>query len=97
MKKELNQNGAMVKFISYSGRYPNLCSGVLTIEVDNKAYEFKNILCSGGFVSREFETVTYGPWIIFEHKLPKELKEFKDEITECVNCNVSKGCCGGCL
>ena len=97
MKKELNQNGAMVKFISYSGRYPNLCSGTLKIEVDGKAYEFYRILRSGGFVSREFETVTYGPWSIFEHKLPEELKNLAKEITECVNSNVSKGCCGGCL
>lgn len=90
----------MVKFISYSGRYPNLCSGKLKIEVNNKAYEFDHILCSGGSVSftRDWdEIVTSGMWSIDEDKLPKELKGLINEITECVNCNVLKGCCGGCV
>lgn len=29
-----------VKFISYTGEYPNLCSGVLTLEIDGKEYKF---------------------------------------------------------
>lgn len=29
-----------VKFISYTGSYPNLCSGVLTVEIDGKEYKF---------------------------------------------------------
>lgn len=29
-----------VKFISYTGEYPNLCSGVLTLEIDGKQYKF---------------------------------------------------------
>ena len=29
-----------IKFISYSGKYPNLCSGVLTVEIDGKEYKF---------------------------------------------------------
>jgi hypothetical protein len=29
-----------IKFISYTGKYPNLCSGVLTIEIDGKEYKF---------------------------------------------------------
>ena len=93
-------NTEMVKFISYSGSYPCLCSGKLKIVVDNKVYEFKNILRSGGSFSytRECgEMVTHGRWSIFEAKLPKELKSLVEEITECVNSNVSKGCCGGCL
>jgi hypothetical protein len=30
----------MIKFISYTGKYPNLCSGVLTVEIDGKEYKF---------------------------------------------------------
>ena len=30
----------MVKFISYTGKYPNLCSGILTVEIDGKEYRF---------------------------------------------------------
>lgn len=30
----------MLKFISYSGEYPCLCMGVLTVEIDGKQYKF---------------------------------------------------------
>jgi len=33
-------NTSRVKFISYTGEYPNLCSGVLTLEIDGKQYKF---------------------------------------------------------
>lgn len=33
-------NGNRVRFISYTGRYPNLCSGILTLEIDGKEYKF---------------------------------------------------------
>lgn len=29
-----------VKFVSYTGRYPNLCSGVLTLEIEGKRVTF---------------------------------------------------------
>lgn len=29
-----------VKFVSYTGRYPNLCSGVLTLSIHEKEYVF---------------------------------------------------------
>lgn len=29
-----------VKFISYSGRYPNLCNGILVLEIDGKEFRF---------------------------------------------------------
>ena len=29
-----------IKFISYTGKWPNLCSGVLTVEIDGKEYKF---------------------------------------------------------
>lgn len=33
-------NTSRVKFISYTGEYPNLCSGVLTLEIDGVQYKF---------------------------------------------------------
>lgn len=35
-----NSNTSRVKFISYTGEYPNLCSGVLILEIDDKQYKF---------------------------------------------------------
>lgn len=29
-----------VEFISYTGRYPNLCHGVLTLKIDGEVYRF---------------------------------------------------------
>ena len=29
-----------VEFISYTGRYPNLCSGILTLRIDGKEVTF---------------------------------------------------------
>lgn len=29
-----------IKFISYTGRYPNLCKGILTVEINGKEYKF---------------------------------------------------------
>lgn len=31
-----------VKFISYTGKYPNLCSGTLVLEIDGQQYTFTN-------------------------------------------------------
>ena len=27
-----------IEFVEYTGKYPNLCSGILTIKVDNVTY-----------------------------------------------------------
>lgn len=35
-----NTGKERVKFISYTGEYPNLCSGVLTLEIDGVEYKF---------------------------------------------------------
>ncbi len=36
----INNETQHVKFISYTGKYPNLCSGILTLEIDGKTYRF---------------------------------------------------------
>lgn len=35
-----NTNTSRVKFISYDGKYPCLCMGVLTLEIDGVQYKF---------------------------------------------------------
>ena len=39
----INSNSTMcehVKFVEYTGHYPNLCSGVLTLEIDGEIVKF---------------------------------------------------------
>lgn len=54
-------------------------------------------MCSGGsvwFDSDWEEHVESGRWSV---DVPDDLMELRDEIEECVNANVSHGCCGGCV
>lgn len=90
----------MVKFISYDGKYPNLCSGTLVIEVNGKTYSLKYALDSGGgcgFDRNGDSWVEYGPWTLRKYELPDELVPYIREIEFVVNENVRQGCCGGCL
>ena len=97
-----------IKFINYTGRYPNLCSGILTLQVNDKVYEFgygkphKPFWSTGGscgFRGNDYDNayVTKGKWIIDGAELPKELQRYAKIITELFNEKVSFGCCGGCL
>lgn len=86
----------MIKFISYDGRYPNLCSGTLVLEIDGVIRTDFN-LCSGGrvwFDADWCEHVESGPWAV---EVPDDLKHLRHEIEDVVNNNVLWGCCGGCV
>ncbi len=87
-----------VKFISYNGRYPHLCTGTLVIEIDGEVYNLYNSLSSGGGVSFTAdwdEIVTSGAWSV--DGLPVEIEHLRKEIEDVVNKNVRWGCCGGCV
>lgn len=87
----------MVKFISYDGKFPNLCSGILVLEVDGKKWELSHALCSGGYVGfneRLNAVVEEGPWSV---NLPEDLEPYRQEIEELVNDEIPHGCCGGYL
>lgn len=85
-----------VKFISYSGKYPTLCSGILTVEIEGKIISIDSCL-SGGNVTWDEQWNFYieqGPWTV---NVPERYEEYKKEIEECMNSNVRFGCCGGCI
>ena len=87
----------MIKFISYDGEYPNICSDTLVLEVDGKKWELSHALCSGGSAGfdRNWNAfVTSGPWSV---DLPEDFEPYQKEIEQLVNDNVPYGCCGGCL
>lgn len=101
-----------IKFVSYTGRYPNLCSGVLTLLINGreatfgpewKGAEYPIFWKSGGscgFTGEHYtdEYVNSGKWEWWGHY--EELEKFrpyKNELMEIFNANVPHGCCGGCL
>ena len=73
-----------VKFIDYTGRYPNLCRGLLRIEINGEELALSNVLESGGtwgFDEDWNDYVTHGAWKVDLECYP-ELKEFENE-TNC--------------
>lgn len=102
-----------VKFISYDGAYPNLCSGILELEIDGDRYAFGDLWHSDGrklypsfwatggncgFRNAYSDSyVNTGEWEIYVSNLPESIRKYAAEIDEVFNANVSWGCCGGCL
>ena len=87
-----------VEFVSYDGKYPCACSGILTLRINGDIVEFPQYcLHSGGRVSfdKNWEpTVEKGPWTV---DIPDGYEDYAKAITDCVNANVPQGCCGGCI
>jgi hypothetical protein len=82
-----------VKFVSYDGRYPNLCSGTLVFKIGDRTYEIHR-LTSGGGLDKDYNAYE-GPWSIdnWPEGFPEGLKsKVEDMVNECVE----HGCCGGC-
>ena len=88
----------MVEFVSYNGRYPNLCSGDLIMKIDGETVKFPPYcMTSGGFccfTAEWDEIIETGEWQV---EIPERYEAYRDEILEAVNSNVRHGCCGGCL
>lgn len=100
-----------VKFVSYTGKYPCLCYGDLTLEIDGKRVTFgamydtkmrirtgiqPRFWHSGGYISRKYK-VHQCEWQIDVAKIPEEYRQYASEIDEVFNSNVPYGCCGGCI
>lgn len=93
-----------VNFISYTGRYPCLCSGELTLEIDGVKHtfgyarwcEFPHFWNSGGYISNDYEAIE-GEWEIDVECLPEQFRDVAEEIDKVFNENVPYGCCGGCI
>lgn len=99
-----------IKFLNYDGKYPNLCSGVLTLEIDGKTVTFGSgnecdydrFWISGGccgFKSSTNETyLETDEWQFDDDEyFPDEYLDYYTEIKKLFNQNVEFGCCGGCL
>ena len=100
-----------IKFVSYTGEYPNLCSGTLTLEIDGIEYtfgggykepktDFRRFWSSGGSVWFDDEWGEYvegGEWSIDVDDLPEQFRKYAKEIDSVFIENVEWGCCGGCV
>ena len=93
-----------IEFVSYTGEYPCLCMGTLTLKIDGKEMSFKGGFHSGGtcYFDANWNVIDYKEdWEIdFDYPEWEELNltdEEKEEITTLFNYNVESGCCGGCL
>ena len=80
-----------IKFVSYSGKWPNLCSGTLvfdTVDRNNTKtrYSWKRCLTSGGYCTYDYTTSDIsqgeGPWTIDwqeeygDEHIQKEMDQF---------------------
>lgn len=88
----------MVKFISYTGEYPALCHGDLTLNINNKQYTFKEnekFWYPAGAAYATDRTIK-GEWRVDKSNLPDALKVYANEIAKVINEHIPHGCCGGC-
>ena len=91
-----------VKFVSYTGSYPCLCSGTLTLDIDGEVMRFGNdggaesFWESGGFIDSNYDA-EQSEWVIDVIKLPENIRKYVSEIDRVFNENVPYGCCGGCI
>ena len=103
----------MVEFVSYTGKYPNLCSGILALRIDGEDVNFgyvpinpndriyKDPLYKPFWLTGGglvgYEGVYHGEWKVDESDLPEQYRKYAKEIAEVMNANVPYGCCGGCI
>lgn len=98
-----------IEFVSYDGKYPNLCAGVLTLRIEDNEYTFgwhrgaryPQFWTAGGtarFDENWEPTLENGPYTFDYSEMPGWLTtEEKEYIGELFNSNVEWGRCGGCL
>lgn len=85
-----------IKFVSYDGEYPNLCSGTLVLEVDGVERSVYCPIASTGGINWRDDSVIKGNWIL-SYYAPQWMRDREEEVLAVVNANVRKGCCGGCI
>jgi len=96
-----------IEFIDYTGEWPALCMGMLTLKINGKVVTFGSGDCdydyfwaTGGRVTFDedgLEIVTRGEWQLDKSRLPAELQDHGEELIQLFNEHVPQGCCGGCV
>lgn len=97
-----------ITFVSYTGKYPSLCAGTLTLIIDGETVTFgpstsvekpmyDRFWRSGGYTNWVTEEVVRRGWCVCADDLPEQYRTYADEIQEVMDTNIPHGCCGGCL
>ena len=91
----------MIK-VSYDGKYPNACSGKLTVEVDGKVVFSQAGCChSTGCVwfDKDWQEHIETGKLVFDVDDLKDTSWFTSEIEDAIDEELSKVhvCCGGCV
>ena len=100
----------MIKFISYDGEWPNLCRGMLTVDINGEIHKFhysfykkddphlhRPFWTSGGSCGYDPFYIDDAPWELSAFKGEDFSEEIYEELLEIFNENVPFGCCGGCI
>jgi Ribonuclease G/E len=83
--------------VEYDGRYPNACSGRLTIKKDGELiYQERHCCRSTGCVWFDDE---WGEHVVSGELLWEDANQFDEEVQEAVRQRLSQVavCCGGCI
>jgi len=93
------RNAAEIEAI-YTGKFPNLCGGNLTVVMRGKAWRFPaDCLISGGSATIENdneEKIVTRPWKI--RSWPKGFPpQERKRVLDAINKQIEHGCCGGCI
>lgn len=96
-----------VEFVKYTGKYPNLCSGILTLIIDGKKEVFGNTYKPEKGMHPKFWSPCGGEplddphskneWAVDVRLLPEQFRKYAAEIDSVFNENVEYGHCGGCM
>lgn len=97
-----------VEFVSYSGKHPSLCIGLLVVKINGKQVSFgyggdyRTFWESGGCAGVDDELdefCTEGDWILEADRASytDEIWELMPKLIKVMNDNVEHGCCGGCI
>lgn len=97
-----------VQFVNYSGSWPSLCVGILTLIIDGDTVTFgcetsaekpmhDRFWRSGGYTNWATGEVVERGWCVCADELPEQYRTYADEIQNLMDDNIPHGCCGGCL
>lgn len=101
-----------VEFVDYTGEFPCLCSGEVTLKIDGQVVEFCRYKSDSEKTGKPYLSLTSGGRCYFDDDvewhdhveygpwsidLDPRYAEIEDEILEVINSNIPWGCCGGCL